>query len=282
MCAAWTGSAPAMERSRYKRRYDPAGERLVYVGEAAGADFWDRHWLGSADVRYSAEPPRRSLVVRETRRFLPAGRLVLEGGCGLAVNSWNLHRLGYHTLALDYAQRTLHHIARRVPEVRPLAGDVHRLPLSTASIDGYWSLGVVEHFYDGYSSIRDEMARVVRPGGYLFLTFPAMSWLRRAKARLGLYPRWRPERGETDRFYQFALAARLVTADFESHGFRLVRATGDLGVTGLCEELGGLGRLLNRALSGRGRAARLTRAAVNAVVRPFAYHLRLLVLQRIS
>ena len=282
MASVREGSSHAARRARYRRYYDAAGHCLVYVGEAAEAEFWDRLWLEDGEARYLATPPKRSLVVRETTRFLPAGSLVLEGGCGLAANSWYLHRLGYRTLALDYAQKTLCLVGRNVPEVRPLAGDVRGLPLPTASVDGYWSLGVIEHFYDGYSSIRDEMARVVRPGGYLFLTFPAMCWLRRLKASLGCYPRWRPGDRELERFYQFALSARQVAADFESHGFRRVREVSHLGVTGLSEELGAAGRGLDRALAGPGRVARWSRAIVNKAFVPLTHHVRLLVLHRES
>jgi hypothetical protein len=140
---------------------------------------------------------------------------------------------------------------------------------------------VIEHFYDGYEEIRDEMARVVRPGGYLFLTFPAMSWLRRLKARYGGYPSWQPTERQLESFYQFALPADEVASGFESHGFRLVREVSHLGVTGLSEELGSLGRRLDRALSGSGRVGRLARAAINTAVHPLTFHLRLLVLHRV-
>jgi hypothetical protein len=120
MCAADGSSAYAERRARFERYYDAGRRRLVYVGEAASVDFWDRRWLENATARYEVEPPRRSLVVSETTRHLAPGSLVLEGGCGLAANSWHLHRLGYRTLALDYARGTLHFVAARVPEVRPL------------------------------------------------------------------------------------------------------------------------------------------------------------------
>lgn len=267
-------------RSRFPRFRDPGADRLVYVGAAADADFWDRRWMDGDRAAYGGSISPRGLVVRETRRFLAAGSLVLEGGCGLAVDSWRLHQLGYRTLALDYALRTLFYVGRRAPEVRPLAGDVTRLPLPDASVDGYWSLGVIEHFYRGYAGIQDEMRRVLRPGGYLFLTFPSMNRLRRTKARLGLYPEWRPSADELGRFYQFALPADDVARGFEAAGFERVRSVSFLGVTGLCEELGALGMRLDRLLSGRSRPVRLLRAALDLVVRPLSHHSRLLVLRR--
>lgn len=265
-------------RSRFRRFFDSDRRRLVYEGAQADSDFWDQRWLGEARNWYPDEPPRRSLVVRETRRYLQPGSLVLEGGCGFAADSWNLHRLGYRTLALDYAQKTLQLVRARVPEVRPFAGDVFSLPLADASVDGYWSLGVIEHFYDGYDGIRSEMRRAIRSGGYLFLTFPAMSPLRRIKAGLRLYPQWSDER--RDGFYQFGLDSARVAADFSEHGFELVRTAPYLGLTGLFEEMGSVGRGLNRLLSGDSRPIRWLRAALEIAVRPLSYHVRLLVLRR--
>jgi SAM-dependent methyltransferase len=252
------------------------------LGATADADFWDRCWAEARLPDYVADVPARSLVVRETVRALERGSLILEGGCGLAANSWHLFRLGYRTLALDYAQATLRVVSNNVPEVRPLAGDVGRLPLPDSSVDGYWSLGVIEHFYGGYDSILDEMTRVVRPGGYLFLTFPAMSPLRRTKAAVGLYPHWSSEPAELDRFYQFALSHEEIAADFEKHGFRLERQRAYLGVSGLCEESGRVGRYLERALAGRGRLRRIARAVLDTAIRGLTYHVRLLVLRRHS
>ncbi len=270
----------AERRSAFERHYDREGDRLVYLGARADADFWDRRWLECGVPDYSGPVSRRAMVVRETVRQLEPGSLILEGGCGLAIDSWRLTRLGYRTLALDYALGTLERVGRGAPEVRPLAGDVTRLPLSDASVDGYWSLGVIEHFYEGYEGIREEMRRVVRPGGYLFLTFPALGWLRRSKAELGLYPRWDPAAVGLERFYQFALPVDSVVSEFEASGFRLARRTGYLGVTGLCEELGAVGRRLDRVLSGSSRGVRLLRATLDAVVRPASHHLGLLVLHR--
>lgn len=278
------GDSPghAERRSRFPRFRDRERNRLVYVGAAADAEFWDRRWTERERAAYRGPVPRRNLIVRETTRVLRAGSLILEGGCGLAVDSWHLQQLGYRTLALDYALRTLHHVGVRVPEVRPLAGDVSRLPLPDASVDGYWSLGVIEHFYGGYADIKEEMRRVVRPGGFLFLTFPSMSWLRRAKSRLGLYPSWDPSSAQLERFYQFALADGAVAADFEASGFEVVRRVPYLGVTGLCEELGAAGRWLNLRLSGPARPVRWLRAALDRVVRPVSHHVRLLVLHRLA
>jgi SAM-dependent methyltransferase len=264
-------------RARY---YDPPGRRLVYLQEAADPGFWDAQWSAAPRRRLYGPVPARSLVVRQTRRFVPAGGLVLEGGCGLAQNAWHLHRSGYRTLALDSVPRTLFEVGRHVPEVRPVRGDVRTLPLPDAGLDAYWSIGVIEHWYSGYGEARDEMARVVAPGGHLFLTFPYMSPLRRLRARLGVYPEWTGDGEGRESFYQFALDPRPVVRDFEAAGFRLVAKRPFLGVRGLEEELPP--RLARRleATQGPGAAARGLRACLATALRPWTSHCILLVLRK--
>jgi len=270
------------ERKAGGRRYfDEAGGRLVFVGSAATAEFWDAQWTEMRDpVRYR-RLPRRSLVGDVTRRYLPPGALVLEGGCGLAHKSWILRQLGYRTLALDYAAETVEWLKQQVPEVNPVQGDVRALPVADASLDGYWSFGVIEHFYDGYDAIRDEMRRVIRPGGFLFLTFPHMSRARWALARAGRYLPWRPDPELLRGFYQFALDEQRVAADFEQHGFRLRALERNLGITGLEHELPAAGRALRLVERRLGRAGSAVAAGAERLLRPVSSHTALLVLERL-
>ncbi len=112
-------------------------------------------------------------------------------------------------------------INKEFPELKVYLGDVRKLSFSDNEFDGYWSLGVIEHFYDGYGEILSEMSRVIKPGGKLFLVFPAFSPYRRLKAALGLYPKFLESESNKSNFYQFALSWRTVASDLENLGFEL-------------------------------------------------------------
>jgi len=82
------------------------------------------------------------------------------------------------------------------------------------------------------------MARVIRPGGYLFITFPWMNGFRRAKAWLNRYTELKEPLGES--FYQFALDDRRVRQDLERIGFKLIERRFPDVIYGMTEELGKL------------------------------------------
>ncbi len=116
-------------------------------------------------------------------------------------------------------------------------GDVRNLPMKDESLDGYWSLGVIKHFYDGYDAILREIHRTIRKDGYLFLTFPHMSKLRQIKARKGLYEIWQGNGDLVADFYQFALNEHQVIEEFEGYGFKLIRKQDFDGVKGFKDEI---------------------------------------------
>ncbi len=159
-------------------------------------------------------------------------------------------------------------------------GDVAALPFEDAWFDGYWSLGVIEHFRGGYEPVLREMRRVIRVGGYLFLTFPQMSWLRRMKARLGFYPLFQGERQEDGGFYQYALPVREVVRAFEANGFRLVEGRSRSRLKGLKDECSAMKPLLQRLYSGSSRLAGLARLALERLLPDAFGHSMLLVFRR--
>ncbi len=257
------------------RVYDPNARRLVYYGQQADQSFWDEHWSGrltEADIkRLNVD------VVRWTKKFLPKGSKVLDAGCGTSHSVWSLRESGFDAWGVDFAAETVDAVKAAVPELQVIQGDVRALPFKDSSMDGIWSLGVIEHFPEGYGKIIDEMARVLRPGGYAFVTFPAMSPLRRMKAAVGAFPEFS---GGFDGFYQFALDPRAVSTDFEAKGFVLKVSAPRGGLMGLKHEWRALRPLLQRFFDSRSRAVRLVRGGLNRLLSPFSFHTRLLVLQR--
>lgn len=109
----------------------------------------------------------------------------------------------------------------------------------TGFFDGYWSLGVIEHFQDGYEEVIKEAKRVIKQGGYLFLTFPQMSVLRKRKAPRGDYKLF--ERGEDlSKFYEFILDPDRLIVDCRKYGFELQLKSPFDALKGIKDEISSL------------------------------------------
>ena len=112
-------------------------------------------------------------------RFLKAGDLVLEAGCGAGRWMAHLLRSGYRCVGVDYSAEVLLHIGRRYPYLVTAAGNVLGLPLQEGSFDAVLSSYVFEHFVDGPGGPLRESYRVLKPGGILVFIVPFNNLFRR-------------------------------------------------------------------------------------------------------
>lgn len=265
------------------RYYDEANNRLVYVSNEANQSHWDAHWDEQKSITsYSAKVPSFNMIVSISRKYLPQGSHILEGGAGLAQNSWHLHLAGYEVTALDFASETIEFLKKHRPEVNPILGDVRSLKMDSESVDGYWSLGVIEHFYDGYDEIVMEAHRVLKNGGFFFVTFPCMSKIRRVKAKLGRYPLWQEQKSDIRDFYQFALYEKTVIDAICNRGFHLCDSHSFDGVKGFKDEVSLVRKFFQRIYDGQGLIPRIIRKSLDAGLRGFAGHSRLLIFQKVK
>jgi SAM-dependent methyltransferase len=237
------------------RYYDPPDKRLIYVGSQATENYWDAHWQLDQLTRNKILASKRTYIVPITQRHLePADGPILEGGCGWGHHVAALVHNNYACIGVDYAPQTVESLNQLVPELDVRLGDVHDLPFADEFFAGYWSLGVIEHFWHGYERIAQEMKRVLKPGGVLFLTFPYLSPLRRWKIRRNLYEIWPGGEIEPPNFYQFAFGHPQVVEFYETLGFSLVETVPLDGLKGLKDEIDFGKRWLQAWYDYRGRS----------------------------
>jgi SAM-dependent methyltransferase len=106
---------------------------------------------------------RRELVASLLRRELHAGETVLDVGCGTG-SSLALAGDGVRRVGIDI------HIEELTRGM--LQGDAVSLPLRSSSVDVILALDVLEHVDD--EAMLAEVARVLRDGGRLIATVPAV------------------------------------------------------------------------------------------------------------
>jgi ubiquinone/menaquinone biosynthesis C-methylase UbiE len=133
---------------------------------ALAYDRWSRRY----DDDHNATRDLDARVVRQSPLHLNGAR-VLELGCGTGKNSQWLAMQARELVALDFSPGMLDVARRRVraAHVRFVERDItHAWPVEAASVDVVVGNLVLEHVRD-LGPIYAEAARVLRPGGELFL-----------------------------------------------------------------------------------------------------------------
>lgn len=266
-----------------KSYFDPKRKLLVCYRANSTPDFWDSHWNGAERDEIDIVGTKDTHVSRVTKKYLnPEEGIILEGGCGTGEHVAALVNNGYRCIGIDFAEKTVSAIQQRFPELDIRYGDVRALPFEDGFFAGYWSVGVIEHSWEGYGTILSEMARVLRREGYLFLSFPYMSPLRKMKSRFNAYESFRDE--NPDGFYQFILDAKSVLEDLRAYRFDLIDARPWDGLKGTKDEIRAVKPLLQSLYDYRGENAFIKRwkGAVDNLLSSIAAHNILLILKKNS
>ena len=218
-----------------KKYYDHKHNRLIYLGQSSDPQYWDNHWKKANSVE-AIKSKKNRLIVNLTRKYLPENSRIIDGGCGSGDKVYALQKHGFDAYGVDFAKKTVQFINTGLPDLKVSLGDIRKLNFPDHFFDGYWSLGVIEHFFDGFEDIIHEIYRVLRPGGFLFLTVPEMSKYRKYLSRKGRYVDCSDSDINTNIFYQFAYAPEYIKQIISKNGFELKKYKPMDGVKGFKDE----------------------------------------------
>lgn len=261
--------------------YNPKKGILELYEKKATSVFWDKHWETKDldKLRNEIRSCRKHFLLSLIKTHIPKRGKILEGGCGNGHLVYCLNNKGYRTTGIDFAQGTIKRVKKALPELNVIYGDVRKLQFSDSCFDGYISLGVIEHFKEGYGSIMNEMNRVIKQGGFLFLAFPYMSPLRRFKAILGFYPeKITHKKG----FYQYMLDHKSVINKFQKNGFKFIKHKKIDGIKGTKDEISIIKMPLQKIYDYKGKniLIRSIRRLLDLSLKPLFAHCILLIFEK--
>lgn len=214
-----------------KKDYMPVTEGESALSESMFVEeHWTRVWNGQSASDYvteTVEARDESKIMNRYLSGLPPNSRILDGGCGLG--EWTLYYTskGFHVVGLDISQTTIQKLRARFPHHSFVAGDIRHTDFESDSFDAYFSWGAFEHFEEGLGAPLMEARRILKAGGYLFITVPFQngrhSW--RDKRELSLWDQYfHKEKGYQSRmrFYQWRLTKPELQRELEINGFRTV------------------------------------------------------------
>jgi len=229
--------------------------RKRYLHDCYGQDdaFWDQNWDGDWQQKCSTPPEVRHELIGTMMRHLKPGMRLLEGGCGDGRYVRHLSGLGIETVGVDFARATVEKINALFPELDVRVGDIRNLDFPDNHFDGYYSGGVIEHFEDGVDRQLAEACRVLKSGGYFFVTVPHMNLSRRwasavmpTRRKIDLDGRisYHKERLREFRidgpandfhFHEYVFTTSEMRRFLTAHGFRIVEQRCFSAASGLCD-----------------------------------------------
>jgi SAM-dependent methyltransferase len=164
------------------QRFHLAAPRAAIEPSLHDPQHWEEYWEHSQSTTkrlYStiASIYRRLFIRprlhRTLQRNVNRGAQLLHAGCGGGQVDQGLHERMQIT-ALDISPEALAlYQANNRQASRVKHGDILALPFNDSSFDGYYSLGVIEHFTEEeIQRILAEASRVLRPNGKVILFWP--------------------------------------------------------------------------------------------------------------
>ncbi len=110
-------------------------------------------------------------------KYLKPGDKILEGGCGNGAWVQFLNNHGYECIGTDINEVILD-VAKK-ENLNVIKDDILNMSFPDDTFHAYLSLGVIEHWEDGPQKAIAEAFRVIKPGGYFFVSTPCNNLFRK-------------------------------------------------------------------------------------------------------
>ncbi|OEJ66072.1 class I SAM-dependent methyltransferase [Magnetovibrio blakemorei] len=198
------------------------GDETTFI-EKYWTDIWNRQGGPKAEIgKISSKDEYK--VIKPFFDQLPKGARILDGGCGLGDWTAFFTQKGFDCVGLDLSRETVAKLHTIFPDVIFKPGDIRHTEFNDNSLDAYFSWGVFEHFEDGMRPCIDEALRILKPGGYLFISVPYDN-LRHALRAAGDWSERKAANRHNRRFYQWRLTKGELRDELSAGGFDIHQVT---------------------------------------------------------
>lgn len=122
---------------------------------------------------------RQNIIRRLIYRYAGADRKnikILDFGCGSGYLVGEFQGAGFDAYGIDNHSESIEYGTQKGIKNLSVGGDDQRINFPDNSFDFVLAMDVVEHIKDD-AAIARELNRVVKRGGYIFVTVPAYMWL---------------------------------------------------------------------------------------------------------
>ncbi len=150
-------------------------QKLVDAYFEEVAPYWRDVYRGEDVQSIIYERRREAVLASIDGMSLPAGSRILESGCGAGLTTIALARKGYDVVATDSVAKMLD-MTRELAQYAGVAGrvslqtaDINHLQFADQSFEAAAAIGVLPWLSSLEEPVR-EIARVLKPGGYLVIT----------------------------------------------------------------------------------------------------------------
>lgn len=181
-------------------------------------EMWADNFLGKQSVWQRVHRLRMRTDPRwqAIRRRVPRGAAVLDAGCGMGEWVEFLDSQGYQATGLDYSEDLVKALSRAHPARRWLHGSVQAIPAADRSFDALVSWGVIEHDPEGPRAALRDFFRVLKPGGWAFVSVPLDSPVQRTSSE-----RQFSEQRNGGDFFQYFFTRDELADECRAVGFRV-------------------------------------------------------------
>ncbi len=139
---------------------------------------WDEKYAQMFQAGKDPEEYRAQKFWPTLQALLEKNKRYLDVGCGVGGWSLFLQDEGYGTAGIDTARRTIQAITEYDPDAEVKVAAPTAIPYADASFDGVIAIGTLEYIQDNVPKALQEIHRVLKPEGFIFLEVSAISLLR--------------------------------------------------------------------------------------------------------